>query len=58
LNELATQIANLALQLEQQLQQGKQDRSQAAIDRAEFCSTVESLLQVLAQQYNGRTEPE
>lgn len=46
LGRLEQQIASLA-------QQAEQDRNQASIDRAEFRSTVEQLLQVLTQQLNG-----
>jgi hypothetical protein len=51
--QLNATIYGLAEQLEQQAQLAEQDRNQAAIDRAEFRSTVTQLLQVLTQQMNG-----
>lgn len=51
--ELRSGIGEMATQMELQFEQTEQDRSQAAIDRAEFRSTVEQLLQVLRQSFNG-----
>jgi outer membrane murein-binding lipoprotein Lpp len=52
-DQLTEDVGNLAIQLEEQAQQSEQDRSQAAIDRADFRSTVDRLLEVLTQQHNG-----
>jgi len=52
-DQLTSDVLGLAAQLEQQAQLAEQDRNQAAIDRAEFRSTVEQLLQVLVQRFNG-----
>jgi chromosome segregation ATPase len=53
IGDLGQQIQSLSNTVAQQGQQAEQDRSQAAIDRAEFRSTVERLLEVLVQQNNG-----
>lgn len=52
-NYLADTVAELSVTVESLAQQAAQDRSQAAIDRAEFRTTVEQLLQVLTQRFNG-----
>ena len=51
LSELRLQVSNL-------VQVAEQDRSQAAIDRAEFRSTVERLVEVLTARFtrNGQDE--
>jgi hypothetical protein len=42
-------MGGLAIQMEGMIQQTKHDRSQAAIDRADFRSTFQQLLEVLNQ---------
>jgi chromosome segregation ATPase len=55
-SELSTEVGRVMLGMELLSQQAEQDRNQAAIDRAEFRSTVEQLLRVLTQQFNGNGE--
>jgi hypothetical protein len=46
-------MGGLAIQMEKMIQQAEQDRSKAAIDRADFRSTVQQLLEVLSQQFTS-----
>jgi outer membrane murein-binding lipoprotein Lpp len=50
---VSNDVARISNDVEGIAQQAEQDRSQAAIDRAEFRSTVEQLLAVLTQRFNG-----
>jgi len=52
-DELTTQVSELSVTVESLAQEAAQDRSQAQIDRAEFRSTVQQLLEVLTRQFNG-----
>lgn len=58
INQLTADIGGLALQIEQMSRGAEQDRSQAAIDRAEFRTTVQGILDALTQRFNsnGHTE--
>ncbi|HEY9662553.1 MAG TPA: hypothetical protein V6C65_29215, partial [Allocoleopsis sp.] len=58
IGQLTRNIASLQQQINTLVQEGQQDRSQAAIDRAEFRSTVEQLLRVLTQQFNANGHSE
>jgi chromosome segregation ATPase len=49
-DQVTEQMGGLAIQMEEMLRNAEQDRSQAAIDRAEFRSTVQQLLEVLSQR--------
>lgn len=53
LDQLTTEVSELRFTMEAAFVQAEQDRNQAAIDRAEFRTTVTQLLQVLTQRFNG-----
>ena len=52
-DRLSGEISEMRVLMEASFQQAEQDRSQAAIDRAEFRTTVTQLLEVLTRQFNG-----
>lgn len=52
-DQLTENIGGLAIQMEQMAQRQEQDRSQAAIDRAEFRATTQQLLEVLTQRFTS-----
>jgi len=52
-DRLTEQMGGLAIQMEGMIQQAEQDRSQAAIDRADFRSTFQQLLEVLNQRFTS-----
>ena len=49
--KLINSLVDLRQQMAEYAQRAEQDRSQAAIDRAEFRSTVDRLLQVLTERF-------
>jgi DNA repair exonuclease SbcCD ATPase subunit len=58
LGELRQQVSAVTNRVDTLAQQAEQDRSQAAIDRAEFRSTVQQILDALTQRFssNGHGE--
>jgi alkyl sulfatase BDS1-like metallo-beta-lactamase superfamily hydrolase len=46
-------ISNLRETIRQQSEQAERDRAQAAIDRAEFRTTVEGILNALTERFSG-----
>jgi hypothetical protein len=57
-DQVTEQMGGLAIQVEGMLRSAEQERSQAALDRAEFHSTVQQLLEVLTQRFtsNGHSD--
>jgi outer membrane murein-binding lipoprotein Lpp len=57
INQLTSDIGGLALQIEQMSREAQQDRTQAAIDRAEFRSTIQTVLDAWTERFgtNGHT---
>lgn len=53
LDRLTSEVGKLRIMMEITFRQAEQDRSQAQIDRAEFRSTVQQLLETLTRQFNG-----
>lgn len=49
--KLIRSVVDLRQQMAEYAQRAEQDRSQAAIDRAEFRSTVDRILQVLTERF-------
>ncbi len=58
ITQLTTDIGGLALQIEQMSREAQQDRSQAALDRAEFRTTVQTILDTWTERFgrNGHAE--
>lgn len=55
--ESEARIAMLEDRFQEFTEQAERDRSQATLDRAEFRTTIQSLLEVLTQRYNGNGQP-
>lgn len=57
ITQLTADVGGLALQIEQMSREAQQDRSQAAIDRAEFRTTIQTVLDSWTQRFgsNGHT---
>lgn len=57
-SQLTADIGGLALQIEQMIRSAEQDRSQAALDRAEFRTTIQTILDAWTERFgrNGHAE--
>ncbi|MGI0485739.1 hypothetical protein ACN4EK_09905 [Pantanalinema rosaneae CENA516] len=60
IERLTADVEGLALQMEQMMRSAEQDRSQAALDRTEFRTTVQAILDAWTQRCggNGHTREE